>query len=100
MKAIAVSGFHDHGICLTEWLRIVEQWCAAWSQISGKDDDLLATILRNGQLNAGRSNHVTGVNQTRLNPSRDFERLVVFDRRGQWPKLVNVCLLEQRLEWR
>src|SRR6185503_3558572 len=91
---------HDHRICLFERLGIVEQRRTPWSEIPGKYDDLLVTIFRYSQLHTRRPNHVARVNQACLNTSRDFKTLVVFDWCGQWPQLANVCLFEQRLEWR
>ena len=71
-------------------MRVAKQWRATWSQITGKHDDLLVTILRYGQLNTRRSNHVPGVDQARLDTACDFKRLVVFDWRDQWPQLTNI----------
>src|SRR5678816_3829490 len=100
MQTIAVGGLHDHRVCLFERLGIVEQRRTAWSQIAGKHDDLPVTILRHGQLNTRRSNHVTGINEARLNTARDFKSLVVFDGRAERLELAHVSLLKQWLEWR
>ena len=71
MGTVTVGALHNHIICLVRVLRILDQRLILVSDIAGEDDLFLYTVLIDPDFNGRRSQEVSHIRKTDLQPVTD-----------------------------
>ena len=71
MGTVTVGALHNHIICLIRVLRILDQRLILVSDIAGEDDLFLYTVLIDPDFNGRRSQKVSHIRKTDLQPVTD-----------------------------